>query len=228
MKTTLLIPTLNEIDGMRAVMPKIDRSWVDQILVVDGGSVDGTIEYARKEGYFVFEQKTKGLFNAYKEAMPVIEGDIVVTFTPDGNSLPELIPALIAKMREGYDMVIVSRYLPGAKSDDDDIVTAFGNWMFTKMINILFRGHFTDTLVGFRAWKKTLFELTTNNRYAQVGGMEPLMVIKCAKQRLKVTEIPGDEPPRIGGTRKMRPLINGSYILLLIINEFFTRDREHK
>ncbi len=220
-KVTLLIPTLNEIEGMEKIMPKIKREWVDEIIIVDGGSTDGTIEYARTNGYFVLEQKLKGLVNAYKEALEVALGDIIVTFTPDGNSVPELIPALIERMKKGYDMVIVSRYLGGARSYDDDTVTAFGNWMFTKMINILFNGHYTDTLVGFRAWKRDLFKLI--NKYAMIAGFEPLSAIKCAKLKLKVSEIPGDEPRRIGGTRKMRPLVNGSHILLLIIKEFLTR-----
>lgn len=220
MKVTLVIPTLNEIDGMKEIMPRINRDWVDQIIIVDGGSVDGTIEYANANGYFLLEQKTKGLVNAYKEALEFAAGDIIIIFTPDGNSVPELIPMLIKKISEGYDMVIVSRYLNGAKSYDDDIITAFGNWMFTKMINVLFGAHYTDTLVGFRAWKKDLFRLT--NEYAKIAGFEPLSAIKCAKLKLRVAEISGDEPPRIGGVRKMRPFINGSYIILLIIKEFFT------
>ena len=42
MKVTLLVPTLNEAVGMRSVMPKVKREWVDQILIVDGKSKDGT------------------------------------------------------------------------------------------------------------------------------------------------------------------------------------------
>lgn len=57
MKVTLLIPTLNEIDGMRAIMPLIKKEWCDQIIILDGKSTDGTIEYAKKQGYFVYVQK---------------------------------------------------------------------------------------------------------------------------------------------------------------------------
>lgn len=54
MKTTLLVMTLNEIIGMKAIMPEIDRSWCDQIIIVDGGSSDGTVEWARQNGYEVY------------------------------------------------------------------------------------------------------------------------------------------------------------------------------
>lgn len=87
------------------------------------------------------------------EVLPYIEGDIVLTFSPDGNSIPEFIPELINKMKEGCDMVIVSRYLDDAKSDDDDFITGFGNWLFTKTINVLHGGHYTDAMVIFRAYR---------------------------------------------------------------------------
>jgi len=88
LKTTLIVCTLNEIDGMRAIMPQIKKGWCEQIIVLDGGSTDGTIEYARDNGYFVYIQKEKGLRHAYTEVLPYIEGDVVMTFSPDGNSIP--------------------------------------------------------------------------------------------------------------------------------------------
>ena len=100
MRTTLLIPTLNEIEGMKVIMPKIHKDWVDEIVVADGGSTDGTYEYAKAQGYKVFRQTGKGIPNAYREALPQTIGDIIITFSPDGNSLAEKIPELIEKMKE--------------------------------------------------------------------------------------------------------------------------------
>ncbi|MEE9543748.1 MAG: hypothetical protein V3V95_08195, partial [Thermodesulfobacteriota bacterium] len=47
LKITILILTLNEIDGMKEIMPRIKEEWYDQLIVVDGGSTDGTIEWSR-------------------------------------------------------------------------------------------------------------------------------------------------------------------------------------
>jgi len=214
MKTTLLVMTLNEVEGMKAVMPLVDRTWVDQIIVVDGGSTDGTIEWATENGYEVYVQKQRGFRHAYCEVMPLVKGDVIITFSPDGNSIPELLPALIEKMHAGYDMVIASRYLGPAKSLDDDIMTAFGNWLFTKTINLLHGGHYTDTMVIYRAYKKQLvydLDLMEEGSYSTPEKLfgtkiswEPLLSVRAAKRKLKIAEIPGDEPPRIGGERKLQ------------------------
>jgi glycosyltransferase involved in cell wall biosynthesis len=66
MRITLFVPTLNEIEGMKAMMPRVKREWVDEILVLDGNSTDGTVEYARSQGYRVVMQKSKGITNAYR------------------------------------------------------------------------------------------------------------------------------------------------------------------
>jgi len=231
MKFTLLILTLNELEGMKQIMPRIKKEWVDQIIILDGGSTDGTIEYAKEKGYFVYVQKEKGLRNAYREVLPYITGDVVITFSPEGNSIAELIPPLIDKMRQDYDMVIVSRYLDGAKSYDDDVVTGFGNWVFTNLINLLYRVRYTDAMVMFRAWKKELMtdlDLDKDESYHTEEkifntkvGVEPLLSIRAAKKRLKITEIPGDEPVRIGGERKLQIFRWGAAYLWEVFRELF-------
>ncbi len=214
MTVTLLIPALNEIVGMKAIMPLVRCAWVDQILILDGGSTDGTAQWSRANGYEVYVQREPGIRQGYMEALPHIRGDVILTFSPDGNSLPHLIPAIIDKMAQGYDMVIASRYLPPAKSADDDILTAFGNWLFTKTVNLLHGGNYTDAMVIFRAFRKELIhdlELDQDRWYRlpeRVFGCriswEPMLSARAARRGLKVAEIAGDEPPRIGGERKLR------------------------
>ena len=230
-KVTLLILTLNEAEGMKQIMPKVKKEWCDQIIVMDGGSTDGTVEYAREKGYTVLSQKEKGLRHAYTEAMEHVDGDVVITFSPDGNSIPELIPDLVKKMKEGYDMVIVSRYAKGAKSYDDDAITGFGNWMFTTFINLLHGSRYTDAMVMFRAWKKQVYynlDLDKDSSYSLEErlfrtkvGVEPLLSVRAAKKKLKCADIPGDEPLRIGGERKLKILQWGAAYLFEVFREIF-------
>ena len=230
MKVTLMIPTLNEVVGMKAIMPQIKREWVDQILVVDGNSTDGTAEYARQQGYEVVLQKQKGIRHAFHEAFPHIRGDVVVTFSPDGNSIPEAMPALLEKMKEGYDMVIASRYKDGAKSADDDWLTGFGNWLMTNTVNLLHGGRYTDAMVIYRAYKtKIYWDLALDKEesylpekwFNTVIGIEPLLSVRCLKRGLKVGEIPADEPKRIGGTRKLQAFRWGGAYLAQFVRELF-------
>lgn len=211
MKTSLIIPTLNEIDGVRAVMPKIDPSWCSEILVVDGGSTDGTVEWLRDNGYRVILQTKPGVGNAYRQAYACTTGDVILTFSPDGNSVPERIPDLIAAMEKGYDLVIVSRYLGDARSEDDDWLTSIGNFMFTKAINLLFGGRYTDALVIFRAYRREIIRRLDID--APHMTYETQISIRAAKFGLKIGEIPGDEPRRIGGERKMQPFRTGLSLL---------------
>lgn len=233
MAVTLLVPTLNEFTGMQQIMPRVDLAWCDQILVADGGSSDGTVDYAREHGYDVFVQQKKGIRHAYIEAMPRVKGNVVITFSPDGNCIPEVIPLLVAKMAEGYDMVIASRYYNGLTSDDDDWLTRLGNWGFTRSINLLHGGHYTDAMGIFRAWKRELFtqlDLDQESSYAveklfrTVIGVEPLLSIRAAKRGLSCADIPAREPARIGGERKLQIISwGGAYMLQVLTEVFFWR-----
>lgn len=225
MKITLFVPTMNEIEGVRAIMPKVKREWVDEILVVDGHSKDGTKEYMESCGYRVLVQEKPGVLNAWWQGLEAATGDVIIPFSPDGNSVPEVIPQLIEKMKEGYDVVIASRYMKGAKSEDDGFITSFGNSFFTGLINLLFGAHYTDALGMYKAFKKELLtSLKLNEHKEEI--LEILLAIRAAKKKLKVTEIPGDEPPRIG-VKESRAwpglwgkIRGGSLMLRAILKEF--------
>lgn len=227
-RITLFMPVLNEIEGMKAILPRIRPEWCDQILVVDGGSRDGSLEYARKWGFDTYVQRRRGIRFAYIEAWPLIREDIVITFSPDGNCPPEAIPHLAAAMNAGYDMVIASRYLGDARSEDDDLITKFGNWMFTGLINIIHGGHYTDAMGIFRAYRTELFSILALDKedsyapeklLATTVGIEPLLSIRCARKRLRISEIPVPEPARIGGERKLR--WGGAYLLQIFREMYY-------
>lgn len=224
MRVSLVVFTLNEIEGMKVIMPEIKQlqklGWIDEILVADGGSTDGTLEYCKYAGYPSFIQKGKGSGAAFNEAMERITGDAVILFAPDGNSPPEIIPEIVKNLNLDYDVITVSRYLPPAKSYDDDSLTAFGNWMFSKIASFLFRYKFTDVLnmymgvtVDFIASQK----ITENTKVSWAS----MMKMRAVRSGRTYIEIPGDEPKRIGGKRKLRPLVNGFWESYMICKEFF-------
>ena len=239
MKITLFIPTKNEIDGVKAIMPKIKKDWVDEIIIVDANSTDGTLEYLRGRGFKVIIQTLPGGAGAWWEGFQAATGDVIIPFSPDGNSLPEKIPELVKKIKESqgkenYDMIIVSRYKGQARSYEDDWMSALANFSFNKIVNFLFSAHYTDCLVMYRAFKKELlgklnFNQNTGMQFNRYNAplFELLISIRCAKKKMRVAEIPGDEPDRISGLKESRAhpgkfikIHNGLLMIYHIVREF--------
>jgi hypothetical protein len=110
----------------------------------------------------------------------------------------------------------ISRYKPPAKSYDDDFVTGFGNWMFSKMIRFLGPYPITDALNMYRGFHRKILNFPEFQAFLYGPVFEPLIAAVANARRLKIVEIPGDEPARIGGVRKMRVVYNGLCILLMV------------
>ena len=102
MSTALIVLTLNEIDGVKNILPKIDQKLVNEILVVDGGSTDGTIEHVKKLGFKIIIQSVKGHGAAILTGVQNTKSDNIVFFGPDGNHDIIEIKQLIKKIDEGF------------------------------------------------------------------------------------------------------------------------------
>ena len=118
----------------------------------------------------------------------------------------------------------------GASSDDDPLM-GLGNWMFTRMFNLLYGARYTDAMGIFRAWRKDLFkelDLDKEESHApeKLGGVEGigtehLLSIRAAKRKLKITEIPGDEPKRPSGQAKLQVIRWGGAYGCQILRELW-------
>lgn len=219
MSITVIIPTFNEAIGIREILPKVKHEWADEWFIIDGKSKDGTIEEAKKLGFKVILQKSRGLGAAYREGINIAKSDYVLFFHPDGNCEPDNIPKLIKKAIEGnYDIVQISRFGKCGNSDDDTLLTAFGNRMFTFLVNIFFGGYLTDALYGYKIIKKNIsLDLKLD---AEFQAAEQQVSIRAIKKKIKVCEIDGREPKRIGGNAKMKPFSTGFQLSKQIIKEF--------
>lgn len=217
---TLLLPTLNEAVGFKKIFPMIDQTLFDDILVVDAGSVDGTIEYAIENNVRIMSQLSKGLGMGVMDAISTLKTDCVIEFSLDGNCMVEQLPDIVKKLKEGYDLVIVSRYLPPAKSYDDNIITAFGNFMFTRLIRGLGQFPLTDGLTMYRGYDKKITTYPEFQKFLRSTHFQPLTSAVATARNLRIYEIPGDEPKRVGGESKMSVLHNGTGILIMIIRMY--------
>ena len=218
MSVAIIILTLNEIEGVRTLLPSIQKEWADEIVVIDGGSRDGTIEECKKMGFEVVIQKNKGHGGAILTGVEYTKSDYILIWSPDGNHEPEEIPKLIEKIKQGYDQVLISRFGKGSINEDAGYFAGFGNKMFAFLTNVFFGGKWTDSLnesriISRKAMMDLRFDALKMNSTQQ-------MSIRGSKLNQKICEIVGNEGERIGGERKMSPIPVGALLSKSIIKEF--------
>jgi glycosyltransferase involved in cell wall biosynthesis len=228
MKFTLVILTLNEIDGLKALYRKIPFKEFDEVFAVDGGSADGTLEFFKKKGIKILPQRSKGRGEAFRIAVEKAKGDVLIFFSPDGNENCEDLPKFKEYfLRKKYDLVIASRMMKGAHNEEDEQFFRWRKWAnncFNLLANVFFRkkGHYiTDSINGFRAIKKEKFKQLKLDG----GGytIEYQMTIKAFKHKLNIFEFPTYEAPRIGGESYAKSIPTGIKFLKVLFKEIFKK-----
>lgn len=219
---TLVILTKNEITGLKAMFNKIPLSCCKEVFAIDAQSKDGTVEFFKRHNIRVVNQEKLGRAEAFRIANAMAKYDNIIYFSPDGNEDPRDIPKLLELLEQGYDMAVASRFMKGARSDDQEVwmpIRGFGNKGFTWLMNILWQGHLTDSINGFRAMKRDKFlQLAPDS---QGFGIEFQLSIRALKLKYKIAEIPTYEGDRIGGESTARTFATGWYFIKLMLRELW-------
>ncbi len=215
---TVLICTFNEEKNLPHVLPKIPW-WGDEILLVDGHSVDNTVKVAKeiRPEIKVLYQPGKGKGSALRYGIQQARGEIIVTLDADGSTDPEEIPKFIEPLLDSYDFVKGSRFLN--ESPVMPHLRRFGNRLFVWLTNILFGTKYTDLCAGLNAfWKNILPKIDPSGTS---DLWEPTINIRLKKRKLKVIEVTQRDNGRVAGRREANPLRQGLRILSIIIMERF-------
>lgn len=232
--TTILIPTLNEAASIAGVLRSIPAEYADRVLVVDGGSSDGTTGIVRGLGFRVIAQRGRGLGDAILTGVSHSDGDVIVTFDADGAHNGAHLIKMLEKLDQGYDMVVASRYSnapesigafsPRRKSTEPGgLIRGFGNRLFTWLCRVLFHVPLWDVLNGCKAFRRRVFETVHLERSGQEYDLE--VVIKAQAARFRLADVPIDQAARAGGVSKLSVIRHGALMLSLIATELLRRHR---
>jgi glycosyltransferase involved in cell wall biosynthesis len=214
MGISVIIPTLNEAGCLRKVIEDIPEI-VTEIIVVDGGSTDGTVELAKSLGVKVVIQEKKGLGDALMLGIKSSHEDIVVFLDGDGSFNPYDIKVMVKLIQEGNDVVFGTRYHPESGSQDDTPIRYLGNQFFTGLMRLIFKVNLSDSLFMYVAAKRNALEALN----LKSPGFEFCIefAIKVHLSGLSYTEMPSFERKRIAGKSKVNAFIHGLIILWTLI-----------
>jgi glycosyltransferase involved in cell wall biosynthesis len=218
-KITIVIPTINEAENIKEVFPNIPE-FVDEIVVVDGNSTDGTIEEIikfRKDTKIIIE-KPSGKGAAIKTGFKNATGDLIIMMDADGSHNPREIIGLLKPVLNGYDVSKGSRLLTGGGSADFTPFRKLGNMIFVSMVNTLYGSKYTDLCYGYRAFKKEALEqMYCSSNGFEIETEQSILMIKAG---LKIKEVPSFEERRKNGTSNLNAFRDGYRILKVIMKEY--------
>jgi dolichol-phosphate mannosyltransferase len=214
----VIIPTYNEAEGIEMI---IDRTLAADprlaVLVVDDSSPDNTAGIVRRHAAFgkrvdlLSRPKKSGLAGAYKQGFRTAaerDFDVCIEMDADLSHDPEDIPRLLAKLDEGFDAVVGSRYLNGVRVMNWPQERLFLSTGASRYVQFLTRLPMTDPTSGFKAMRTSVLSSLDWSRFRAEGyGFQIEIHYALWRGGFRLTEIPIVFTERRAGATKMSPAI---------------------
>lgn len=214
-RVSVIVPTVNEAKNLPHVLPRIP-GWVDEVILVDGNSADGTIDVALglMPGIVVIEQPRLGKGAALAAGFAAARETSSSRSTPMARPIPPKWRALSARFsRGGFRQG--SRFLQGGDTRDMEWYRRIGNWGLLQLVRLRFGGRFSDLCYGYNAfWRDVLPHLRVEG--ATGFEIETHMNIRALQAGLAVAELPSREYPRVHGVSNLRTFPDGWRVLKTI------------
>lgn len=231
-QVSVIVPALNEARNLPHVFALIPPG-VHEVILVDGLSVDGTVEVARqlRPDVRVVMQNRKGKGNALACGFAAATGDIIAMVDADGSADPGEIPRFVQAVLAGADFAKGSRFLDGGGSSDITRFRALGNRLLTAFFNACYGRKYTDLCYGFNVfWRRHVSVLGLDATSAPSPGgdarlwgdgfeVETLIHVRAARAGLQVAEVPSFEHSRIHGVSNLNAFSDGLRVVRTIFKE---------
>jgi glycosyltransferase involved in cell wall biosynthesis len=228
MKVSLCLLVWNELEGCKIDVPQLPKDDFDEMYAIDGGSIDGTVEYLMSQGIPVYRQPKAGLNAAYIHAVERSTCDAVVVFLPKGTIDPLSVLGFRPLLEAGYELIIASRNMRNARNEEDDRILKPRKWavlLVSRVAAFMWcrEGHVVkDILHGFKAFTVAAFKKIAPMDYGLSIDME--MVIRSYKLHVRRMEIPVVEHPRLFGNTHFTIVPTGIKLMKYLWYEYRRND----
>ena len=219
-RVSVVIPTLNEAPNLPHVLPGLPEA-VDELVLVDGHSTDGTLDIARnlRSDVRVVMATKRGKGAALLSGLAECTGDIIIMLDADGSNDPAEIPRFVGALVSGADFAKGSRFLLGGGTADMPLYRKMGNRVFVWLVRLFFGSRYTDLCYGYNAfWSDVVGELGLDCDGFEI---ETMMNIRALRAGLHIVEVPSFEAARIHGSSNLRTISDGWRVLKTIFAERF-------
>lgn len=225
-RVTVVLPTRNEARNLPHVAERMPP--VDEIVVIDGGSQDGTADVARTlwPDATVIEQTRSGKGNALACGFHAATGDIIVMIDGDGSTDPAEIPRFVEALVGGADLAKGSRFCRDGGSDDITHFRRLGNYGLNWLVNRIFRTRFSDLCYGYNAfWRRNLTCLDlppvdlAEPQWGDGFEIETVINVRAARNGWLIREVGSFEGKRLYGSSNLNAVTDGLRVLRTIGRE---------
>jgi glycosyltransferase involved in cell wall biosynthesis len=207
----VIIPALNEAGNIYQLVKEIRATRPVEVVVVDNDSTDDTAQQAVLAGARVITEPCRGYGYACAAGVAATPDiDILVFIDGDGSFSPVELPLVLRPLLEDQaDLVLGSRVLGHIESGAMPFHQRFGNWLVSRLMNIIYDLSITD-LGPYRAVRGQLLKQLNMNEMTY--GWPTEMIIKAARRGSKIVEVPVSYRSRRTGRSKVSGTLRGTFL----------------
>jgi glycosyltransferase involved in cell wall biosynthesis len=210
-RISVIIPALNEAGNIGSLVSEVYQTMPVEVIVVDNNSTDSTAKEAMDAGARLISEPRQGYGYACAAGVAAAEGaDVLVFLDGDHSSNPSELPDLVSPiLHETADLVLGSRTKGHIAHGAMPVHQKFGNWLAASLMNVLYNLSVTD-LGPYRAIRRQL--LLELDMREMTYGWPTEMMVKAARQGMRITEVPVGFYPRHTGHSKVSGTLRGTIL----------------